>query len=285
MLLTPTLLASLNRVWKRDPNAKPALRISYPGSVMVWSIADLVFTTRVNGENSLSLNLADYTVQELALYIAAQPGYQVTFISPTFVELSAMVLLDGGGDQSVSIQGFTRLSWAFLDAIAEQLTYAQSAAALAPLMMVVGTAQFYWLDKLGAILGACTRISGEPDDLYGPRMISSLIAPKFNNVAIEIALESVYGFENVSVTDVVVYSAENTYNGAFNFDGSKTFNASAVAQYGLFDISGTYAGPYPSDQVAPYLSAFLASLRAGGCHPRNINLVDTSGNMLAITRS
>jgi hypothetical protein len=286
MQLTATLINSLNRVWKRDPKPVQALRLTYPGGVLhSWTVKDLLLTTSVSGGAGapLEIDLTSLTVGGLLVELAGQAGYVIQLLAPGLQDLSAAVLLDGTGDSSAPLLAYTRLSWAFADAMARELDNLETCAALAPQMMVVATAQGEWLDFLGTLFGACQRIPGEIDTLYAARMIAQITAPKGNNVAIEIALETVYGFENVSVADVVIYSGVQTYDGSIHFDGAHHFDAAPTVEYGLYDISGVYAGPYAASVVAPYVSAFLTSLRVGGCHPRNITLTDQGGTPLAIT--
>ena len=281
MRLTPILHSFLNRVWGRDPKAVPAFQIVYAGQLS-WGVADQVLTLSMAEGQTITLNMAQYTVAALVTYLVSQ-GFSIIGVNPAVGSFKADVLLDGEGDQSEPLTAYTSLRWAILDAIAKQLYLAEQCAAAAAAQLATVTASGYWLDVLGSYLGDLMRAPGELDGAYALRIPASILQPKCNNVAMAIAIQDALGLVDVMVTDVTVYGpTEPVFDGSIKFDGSHVYNASPISEYGLFDVTGYSTAP--TAQAAALnaaVAAFVETARAAGTHLRNVNILGTGGQILA----
>jgi hypothetical protein len=278
MRLTQKLLGYLNRVFDKDPKAFIGLRVNYAGG-MTWSVSDEVLTTAVTGGpgNGLTIDLTQYTLQTLAEYIAGQSGYSVAYLDSTKARLSATVLLDGAGDQSQSngdhLYGYTSLLWAYMEAVARQLTDAETQVAAAPQQLNVVDGEGMWLDEIGSYYGV-PRKAGELDVQYGPRIIAEVLRPRSNNIALENAIEAYTG-QSASVVDVIIYGgAIPLYDGTITHDGSHTHDGGSSPLYGLFDVQYAYdlinGGDLTSFQAT--VRAIIERLRSAGTHLRALAL-------------
>lgn len=278
MKLTPTLLGYLNSVFDKDPRAVVLLRLQYAGQ-MSWTVSDQVLTTQVTGGPGagLTVDLTQYTIRDLVTFLAGQAGYTVVYMDASRADLSAVVLLDGGSDQSATngdhLFGYTSLLWAYMEAVSVELGVAEAAAAAAPGMLDLIHAEGMWLDVIGSYYGV-PRIAGEADAQYGPRIIAEALRPRSNNIAIELAVESYTGGPS-QVTDVAVNGGlEPLYDGTTTYDGTHTHNATNSIVYGLFDATIPYdllGGAAP----APYVNnvkGVIERIRAAGTHLRALVL-------------
>jgi len=274
MQLTRTLLGFLNRVFNKDPQPFVALRIGY-GGPMTWAVADTVLTTApVGGVGApLTIDLTQYTIAGLATFLAAQPGYTVTFTDPSRSGLSCRALLDATGDVSVSGSVFAYGStlWSILDGFATQLFYAEQSVALAPQMMQTTTGTGSWLDVIGGIYGVLRNL-GETDGQYGPRIIATVLRACNNNFAIAATLEYYTGYK-YDVIDGAATVPVFTFNGAVLFDGSHDWDSTAGNYYGLFDViihtgAGLSTGAF--NALVATIRPLIQVIRAGGTNVRNI---------------
>jgi hypothetical protein len=280
MLLTRKLFGWVYRAISPDPLQFLALRLRCDGPDLTWTVADGVLTTAPSGGTAapLSLPLANYTLAGLVAALAAAPGYTVLYVDPDRGNLSARVLLDGTGTASLSngdhLYGYTSLAWAYFEAVAGELAVAQAQIAALPAEMVTSTADGYWLDLLGSYY-AVPRQQGEPDAQYGPRIIATILQPKQNNVAMEIAIQAAIS-QPATVSDVTIYQGPSpTFNGAITFNGGSHFNATnSTPVYGLFDVLVGYdilGSGNPTAFVAS-IKVIVESLRAAGTHLRSVVL-------------
>ena len=227
MKLTQRLISYLNRVFDRGPGEVLALRLRYDGDGMTWRVADGVLTTSVIGGtgSALSVNLAGYTVADLCVFLAAQPGYSVEYQDmSTFTGRSALVLLDGSGDQGTSngdhLYGFTSVLWAYMDAVASELTLLKASISEAILQMSAKTASDEWVDEHGTFYKVARGIN-ESDSVYAARIVSEVVKARGNNVAISQAIKT------AAMADVVFVADYGTITEAT--DGTES--------YGLFDVT------------------------------------------------
>lgn len=300
MKLTSRLLGLLNRVFDIDPERFLALRLNYSGTSMTWAISDGVLTTTVSDGPgaALSVDLSQYTIRSLVDYLSAQPGYSVAFLTGQNSGLSALVLMDGSGDQGASngdhLYGYSSLLWAIMEPAASELTDAQAQVLEAPKQMSVATAEDIWLDEIGSYFGVL-RNSGEVDTAYGPRIVAEVVRPKCNNVAIEKAI-SYYTGQATTVRDVTVYGAAfPKYNSAITRNSAYNYQPSAVPQYGLFDVEYGYdlLGDQSPTAFAATITSIINRIRAAGTHMRSLLLkastisddftAPTDGGNLALT--
>ncbi len=284
MRLTSKLLGFLNKPFSRDPEAFLALRLRYLGGTMQWTVADGVLTTVVTGGPgvNLSIDLSQHTVASLAGVLSLAAGYLVPYVAGAAQNgASALRLLDGTGDQMASngdhITAYGSILQAWIDACAVELDLAEQAINALPSEMNTATADGEWLDFQGSMY-AVERIPGEPDRQYGSRIITEVLRPLSNNVAIEAAILDYTG-SNVSIVDVVFFrSPEPAFDGIPRFDGSYAFNPTAAAVYGLFDCYLGYDlvnGGVPTAFEAS-VRALVERVRAAGTQLRTITLTDSA---------
>ncbi len=282
MKLTRRLLGYLYRAFDTDPDAYTAFRLSSVDGLLRWTIADRVMTTTVDGLNAQTISLAGHTIGSLAATLALVPGYRVEDLAgDERIKLAAVSLIDGTGNPSElngdRLRAYQSLTWAYLDACAVELKAMSDAAAQAPRQMATATAEGDWLDELGSYYNV-GRLVGEDDAAYGARIVAEVIAPKNNNVALEIAIKRAFG-QSVSVTDVRLWGdAFPLLNGVISLNGAYTLNASATPLYGLFDVAVGYdleSGP-SVEEFQVQVRAFIDRVRAAGTHLRALALTGSS---------
>jgi len=129
----------------------------------------------------------------------------------------------------------------FFAPIAQELTQAQSDIASALDQMLLTTADGEWLDEWGGYFGI-PRLASEPDGAYGPRIISELVHPKGNNIALQNAISLYVNGLQVTVTDAPMDTVTTTLyrDGATFFDGKKDRVPSTRNFYGQFDVNTGY---------------------------------------------
>jgi len=270
--LTTKLLGHLHRIFDKDPARELALRFRYPGT-MTWQIRDGILSTVVYpqmdmslplfldgswlldgseeldgvgcpGTSNLNIDLSQYTISELADYIASFGGYFVVYESSDYGSLSALVLLDGEGNQDHSngdhFYAYTSLLWSYVSSLSSELADASLAIIEMLKQMSLRTAEGFWLDELGSYYKV-PRILGESDMAYGPRIVAETLRSKGNNYAIAAAIEESTGVRTM-VTDVdfALTSDVFLYDGAKNYDG--TWRHSNTGESTLYDGSSLYDG-------------------------------------------
>lgn len=285
MKLTQTLLGYLHRVFNKDPAQFLALRLQYAGG-LTWQVADGVLTTVVTGGvgQNLSVDLSQYTLSGLALYLAGQAGYEIVYVDETGLSVqSSLILIDGSNDISLSngdhLYGYTSVLWSYLEAASSELEEAQTQIGNMLLQMSTTTGSGEWLDVIGSYYGV-PRLSGELDPSYGPRIIAEVLRPRGNNVAIEAAINAYTG-QAVTVTDVVLYTPQfPLYDGAILRDGSHVYGTTGKPIYGLFDVTYGYDLINGGDisTFEQTITDLINRLRDAGTHLRALVL---SGSMLA----
>ncbi len=296
MLLTQTLLGFLNRVFDKDPGEFLALRMRYPAGDMTWVISDGVLTASVVGGvgQGFTADLSDYTLQSLSEFIAGQTGFTVVYADTSEAQqLSALVLIDSSGDQSQSngdhLYGYTSLLWSYMEANAAELELAADQIEQLPAQMSIPTADTYWLSFLGNFYGIPKGTinvvpSGggasvpvpEPDTIYGPRIVQTVLAPRGNNVAIEMAISPIIGGQPILVTDAPITSAGTPqYNSAISYNGAHEYNVTTQGSYGLFDVEYGFdlLGSETLTDFETRVKAVIEQFRDGGTHLREINLL------------
>lgn len=275
MKLTRRLLNYLYRAFDKDPDAFTAMRISSTAGVLSWEVADRTLTVFINGEADHSVSLAGLTIAGLAANLAGRYTVQ-DVISDGRAGLTAATLIDGAGSVSDlngdRLQAYQSLTWVFLDACAGELDGLSASADAAPAQISTGSAEGEWLDEIGSYY-AVARLDGETDAAYGPRIIAEVIAPKSNNVALEIAIKRAFG-QSATVTDVREWEpAFPLLNGAITLNGAHLLHATATPRYGLFDVTVGYdfeTGP-EIDSFRSQMKAFIGRVRAAGTHLRALD--------------
>jgi hypothetical protein len=273
MKLTAKLISYLNRVFDKDPAKVLAFRLRYSGTSMTWRVEDGVLTTAVTGGSgsALSIPLSSHTVATLSALLAAQAGYSVPYQDlSTFSGLSALVLLDGAGNQDESngdhFYGYTSVLWAYMESIGNELTLLRASITEAILQMAANTASGEWVDEHGSYYNV-QRGTSEADAAYAARMISEVIKARGNNVAIAAALKSAVLAESVDVTD---YDTITTSSGG-------------VDSYGLFDVTVTsYVDTTMGPEEDSAIRQIIESMRDAGTHLRTLKYLRKSTMILYV---
>lgn len=283
MKITQRLLSYLNRVFDKDPHEFLALRLQYAGA-MTWTVKDATLTTKVTTGPGLSLtvDLTQYTIAQLATFLAAQPGYSVVYLdASTNAQLGARVLIDGTASITDSngdhITGYSSVLFALLESIGSELRNARLQLTEMLNQMSTRTASDVWLDELGGYYGI-PRLASEPDAAYGPRIIAEVLRPRTNNVAIEQAIKTFTG-QATKVTDVVTFiAAFPVYDGSITHNSTFTYNSTAATRYGLFDVQYGYdlenGGSFAVFQAT--ITALIGRLRAAGTQLRSLTLTGST---------
>jgi hypothetical protein len=301
--LTAKLLGHLHRIFDKDPGRELALRLRYPAGTLTWKIIDGVLTTLVgqttplllggtwilNGTqaldgddgyatSSLNVDLADHTIGSLIDFIGAQPGYAIAYQATGMLHLSALVLLDGEGDQDASngdhLYGYTSLLWSYVSSLSSELNEALIAITEMLKQMSIRLASGEWLDEHGGYYKV-PRILGESDPAYGPRIIAETLRPKGNNKAIEAAIYEATGMRS-NVIDAATYVlSTNRFDGTWNYDGSRNYNSGSADNLRcLFDVTLEY-DLLGDNNVTEYLATVAEQvdrLRDAGTHLRQIGI-------------
>ncbi len=285
MSLLEKLVGFLSRAFNRDPIQELAFRVASTDGSLTWTVANGTFSTVVVGGTgpSLTLDLGTMTVAGLAATLAEQIGYTVPYTTtdPALANLSALVLVDGSGNQNVTngdhVFAFTNEIWAFMGGYAAELTTARVAIQAMPPEMSTTTADGVWIDYLGSFYRV-PRVSGEVDSAYALRIVAETLLPKGNNVAMEMAIEHATG-QPVTVLDVQnVGPAIPDFAGEAMFDGTYEYNAAATAVYNLFDVQVGFDlinGSSPAAFTAQVI-LLLNKLRDAGNFLRTFSLSGSS---------
>lgn len=271
MKLTTKLIGYLNRVFDKDPAPVLAFRLRYSGTSMTWKVEDGVLTTVVVGGSgaSLTVGLKDHTVATLCTFLTAQTGYTVPYQDfSTFAGLSALVLLDASGNQDASngdhFRGYTSVLWAYMEAVANELTLIRASISEALLQMSASTASGEWVDEHGSFYNVL-RNSGEVDAAYAARIVAEVIRARGNNVAIAEALRVAVLADSASVDDYDVI----------------TTSGGGVDSYGLFDvtINSTVEVPMAAAEDA-VVRQIIEAMRDAGTHLRMLKYLRRSEMIL-----
>lgn len=280
MKLTQKLLQHLHRVFDKDPYQQLALRLQYNGG-LTWVIADGILTTTVIGGAGADqvIDLSLFTIQSLATHLAALTDYSVAYQDVSeYAQLSALVLMDAANDIGTSngdhIYGYTNPLWAYLESTSGELNLARSEIDQMLLQMNTATAVGEWLDEQGSYYFV-PRNSGEGDTPYSPRIISQVIQPRGNNVAIATAIQ------NTQPTAIMVRVPDSLddpfaiiYNGLISFNGLSLYDAGGVGSlYGFFDVDFSYdfsSSPISRPTYTAQIQSTVDAFRDGGTQLRAI---------------
>jgi hypothetical protein len=293
MRLTQTLLGYLNRVFNKDPGQFLAFRMQYSGGGMSWQVADGFLTVTVppgGVGQSFTVDLSTQTLQSLITLISGEPGFTVPFSDPTRQQLSALVLLDGSNSQAASngdhLYAYTSLLWAFFEACSNELELAETQIDQLPQQMSIPTADDFWLDFIGNLYGiqrGTIVVNGvstrEPSPIYGPRIIQEVLAPRGNNIAIQMAIQSGTGNQQAVVTDAPITTAGTPhYDSSISYNGAHLYNVTTQGSFGLFDVQ-TGFNLEGSENITDFenrVKAIVERFRDAGTHLRSITLAPST---------
>lgn len=183
-------------VFDKGAAAESAFRLRHANGA-VWSVADRVLTVQAGSAAPTVHALDAVTVGQLAATLSLA-GYQITGLSSEFSGLSALVLVEGSGDQGVSngdlVQGYTSLLWVLLAGYAGETLAAKEQIQQALRQMIITQAEAEWLDLWGALYGV-PRGVGELDPAYAARIPREAFRVRNNARSIEIAILDATGYD------------------------------------------------------------------------------------------
>lgn len=176
-------------VFDKSANEEIVFRLNHSMGAS-WVIADAVMTTYADGAFVSSYNLSDITVGQLISSLLGH-GFTVTDESAEYVSLSALVLVEGRGDQAISngnrVTGYTSLMWVLMGGYAGEIREAGRQVIQALRQMIITQAEGEWLDLWGKLYGV-VRGQGEGDVSYAPRIPKEAFRLRENPIAIEQAV-------------------------------------------------------------------------------------------------
>ncbi len=200
------LINRLHSVFDKEAGRLWVLDINTDGSSFSWTLdSDTLVITPVGGTASpLSIDLDQYTCNELNTLINAQAGYSIAYFDSSVSKLSSKILIDGNGDTAVTITdsklyGATSLLWVYLDALWRELEQAGVQIVQMINQLVVTQSEGEWADVWGSYY-AIYRKSGESDNEYTTRIIYETLRAKVNHLALENILENDLG-DTVSIIE------------------------------------------------------------------------------------
>lgn len=267
MQLTQKLLGSIYRAFDKDAKAYLALRINYSGGAFTWTVSDGILTGMSGSKTLFSFDLSQYTLSTLTTALRAVSGVTVPYLTSNNTSLSARVLIDASGDQSVSngdhLMAYSSTLWALLEPFASELVAAALQIKQALLQMSLTTASAEWVDEWGGYFNVL-RTAGELDAAYAARIVMEVLRPRGNNVAIEAALYELLG-QKVTVTDL--WS-----------EASQSANAMSPQVLGLFDVQAGYdlLGSDDVNAYADMVKARIETLRDAGMQLNSFALVGST---------
>jgi hypothetical protein len=182
-------------VFDKDPVGELAFTLRHAG-IARWSIADRVFIAAV-GDDEFAYDMGEFTVGELADALR-DDGFDVLAPDASLLPLSSLVLVEGSGSQGESngdrVLAFTSLLWVLLSAYAGEVTEAGRQVREALRQMIIWQAEGEWLDLWGALYGE-SRIQGELDAAYAPRIPREAFRIRCNARGIELAIRDATGYD------------------------------------------------------------------------------------------
>lgn len=182
-------------VFDKSPVADTVFRLRHP-DVATWDIAETVMTAKAGGVTH-TYDLTALTVGELAARLTMD-GYDVSDISSAYSGLSALVLVEGPGDQGVSngdrMMGFTSLMWALMGGYAGEVRAARQQVIEALRQMVIGTSEGEWLDLWGKLYGV-QRQTQQNDADYQVAIPKEAFRIRVNHYAIEQTIKDLTGYD------------------------------------------------------------------------------------------
>lgn len=182
-------------VFDKSPTEELAFRLQHTGG-STWAIGDAVLTA-TRGGTDFTYDLKALTVGQLTLALMAD-GFTVLMISAAFYSRSALVLVEGRGDQFASngdnVFAYTSILWALLGGYAVELRSAKLQIQEALRQMVITQAENEWLDLWGTLY-ATPRLINEPDAAFAQRIPREAFRLRCNARGIELAIRDATGFD------------------------------------------------------------------------------------------
>ena len=182
-------------VFDKAPGASLALRVRHPDGA-VWSVADELLTVTA-GDLVRTYDLSEFTVGGLAVALEGD-GFEVLNVSAEWQSRSALVLVEGRGDQGESngdhLVAFTSILWGLLTGYAAEIRGASYQVGQALRQMVITQAEGEWLDLWGTLYSV-GRNADETDADYAPRIPEEAFRIRVNAHGIEKAIFDATGWD------------------------------------------------------------------------------------------
>ena len=180
-------------VFNKAPAQEVVFRLRHPDGAS-WVVADAVMVAR-GGIAETTYDLASTTVAGLAAQLESD-DFVVSGLSPEFSALSALVLVEGTGDEGLSngdqVFGYTSLMWALMGGYGVVLREASAQIVQALRQMVITQAEGEWLDLWGTLYNEGRR-QGESDASYAPRIPKEAFRLRESPIGIEEAVKDATG--------------------------------------------------------------------------------------------
>lgn len=178
------LLSRLHGVYAQQPEKTLALRIRHAEG-LTWEIDGHVLTVTAT-VGIATFDLREYTIGSLANALLVR-WYDVEYRNEAIDHLSAIILMEGAGNQDLSngdhLYAYTSLLWCLLGATGIPYGDARSAVTAALRQLILPQSRHEWADLFGAIFGI-PRDVGESDAAYTQRIIWEVQRRRSNPFAI-----------------------------------------------------------------------------------------------------
>lgn len=175
--------------WDKRPDEAVLFRLHHPAGA-TWTVEDGLFNAKGGQTSLFEADLSVLTVQQLADALVTA-GFEVTDRNPELARSSALLLVEGSGDQLVSngnrVLGFTSLLWALMSMFAAELRQAKNQVTQALRQMIITQAEGEWLDLWGKVFNV-RRLNGEQDPAYSTRIPKEVFRLRLSPIAIEQAV-------------------------------------------------------------------------------------------------
>jgi len=234
-------------VFDDAPHEQLLFRLRHPNGAS-WSIAEAVMTARA-GAVSVDHDLSTITVAQLITSLAGA-GFMASEINPEFAALSALVLVEGDGDEGRSngdrVFGYTSLMWVLMGGYAGVVREAGLQVVQALRQMLITQAEGEWLDLWGKLYDVGRR-QAELDAVYQSRIPKEAFRLRQSPIAIEEAVKDATG---------KAIRIEEPWSNIFRLDGSLLSGPDKFAdgdQVGYFLIQPTSSMPIDWTDVLPVI--------------------------------
>ena len=231
-----------------DSQDVPGLALSGSGSA---SLSDLTLYVSVSGGSSVGVDLHSQSVSQVAAQLPSGVTGNVLRDGP-----AELLLWNGAqtaaqsGALPVTLTIATSPLWQLLGVFSRTLQSRRRSMQSAVSQINVRAATGMWLDLWAASLGI-TRHAGEPDTLFGARLIGTTLEPNVNGTAI-VSLFAALGY-GLSITDSAgSFTADFTF--PTNPPSGFTYSQAQLAAI-LYQVKA--AGV---EAIVRFLSAFTDSL-------------------------
>lgn len=234
-------------VFDKAPIDELVFRLSHPSGA-TWTVSEAVMSATA-GATTTTYDLSSLTVAQLVTELQAD-GYVVTEVAGAYANMSALVLVEGSGDQGTSngdrVTGYTSLMWVLMGGYAGVIRDAGVQVIQALRQMIITQAEGEWLDLWGKIYGI-GRTQAETDQHYAPRIPKEAFRLRESPIAIEEAIFDATG---------KVVRIEEPWGNIFRLDGSKISGPDKFqdgSHIGYFLIQPTSPTPIDWSDVMPVI--------------------------------